>query len=840
MARRIGLNTRWALAAIVVGATLSATAGTASADLKIVVNTQQDVAPDTSDLVASAADAATGKIDPTFAPCLSRPEEGGMDGGGNVPGNIDFATRQAQTTVNGSPIGDKATVDAAGQCSLRMAMHLASILRTNLVNTGKYGVTITFHPDLAGDTVEVEKVEGVDDAAILPPLVDPFMMASVQAAQTKPGAPITIDGCHEIDRNRTAPCVNVRLPQLVRDSPLTVDVDATSIGSGEVPGILVGGPRVTIKGLAFLGGSPAIATLPSYANLGVDTNSGIEVHNSYFGMKTDGTSDNEDAPKVGIRLSGDRATIKNNVFARAGGDDSGRLESGVGVLIAGGKQNRILGNSFGVDKTGAPIADGVGTAIRVTGLTVHYDRVDELIVHAIEAFAGIGMEGSPVPGTTLPILSPQELLGDANDIGGKGAGEGNVIMATRHAAIDIGGRPFNLSGYHEDSEAETDGTGVSGDVPRVRNTEVQGNFVGTDRGRTRRGGNSPENGDPAIVVRNGALNTTIGAKDGDTSKDAAAAGNVISFNGGPGIAVKGGENDVLEAADLDTNIARNVGRDNEGLLIDLGEEDVGNAEKVSGGVREPTIVEATTAQVRGTAAPGATVNVYLVQGSRNGEHRTGHGDVAEHLGKASARADGSWSLAVALVKDQNQKVTATANADDGTSELARNVTVVNAPAPPRNDNPTPPPTNPTPPPPPPTDKKPPTVTVLGKSVDRPSGSPSRTVTLPAPRAIDGQASDESGIARVDVALQLSRSARGSARRKAAKRCSFVDFRRARHVSRACSSPLYAKARGTTKWRLPLNAKVRRLLRRGRTYVLYVRAVDRRGNAVTRSLALRFR
>ena len=71
-------------------------------------------------------------------------------------------------------------------------------------------------------------------------------------------------------------------------------------------------------------------------------------------------------------------------------------------------------------------------------------------------------------------------------------------------------------------------------------------------------------------------------------------------------------------------------------------------------------------------------------------------------------------------------------------------------------------------------------------------------------------------------------------------CQFVNFARARYVRRDCKKPLYAKARGTGAWKLPLNRKVRVLLRRGRQFTLFVRSTDRLGNKATKTILVRFR
>jgi hypothetical protein len=340
-------------------------------------------------------------------------------------------------------------------------------------------------------------------------------------------------------------------------------------------------------------------------------------------------------------------------------------------------------------------------------------------------------------------------------------------------------------------------------------------------------------------VENGAQGTTIGGLDQRSE------GNRIVNGYGAGV-------NVAHDAGTGTVIERNLGFANAGMLIDLdgnglasdGQDGgagngVGNgAGGPNGGVQAPAIIEATPTFVSGTAAPRAKVLVYLVPGSTGGEESHMHGHVETFVAKANARADGSWTVSVpAGVLSIGRKVTATQDAGLGTSELALNtaVTAVKATTQEDKQQQDPAPAPYVPPAPPVDNQTPPSlVSVFGMA---PPAGDGMLLTVPLPQALTGQARGQSGVARVDVALALPI---GRAQRHRSQRCSFLDFTRARYAVRDCTRPLFAKALGTVTWRLPLTRRARKVLRKGRRYVLYVRLADSLGHTATRTVGVRFR
>ena len=232
---------------------------------------------------------------------------------------------------------------------------------------------------------------------------------------------------------------------------------------------------------------------------------------------------------------------------------------------------------------------------------------------------GVGTGSGPTPlGFPGPGINVQ---GNGNIIGGTRPGQGNIIgqmTGGSSAAISV-----NSNG-----------------------NRILGNLIGTDGS-----GVDLDNGNVGIAV------VGEGNRIGGGTR---ASENVISNNASHAIVVVG------DGADNNL-IARNRGRDNGGLFIDLdpfsgtsNNPDTGPNE----GVQEPEVTRATTERARGTALPGATVRVFRTKEQL--------GRIDRFLGQVTANALGRWSLAYAAPIDSGQYVTATQTPDEtrNTSELA--------------------------------------------------------------------------------------------------------------------------------------------------------------------------
>ena len=102
---------------------------------------------------------------------------------------------------------------------------------------------------------------------------------------------------------------------------------------------------------------------------------------------------------------------------------------------------------------------------------------------------------------------------------------------------------------------------------------------------------------------------------------------MIANNGGDGIAMAR----AARRCELGRHIvivSRNHGLGNGGLFVDIGDDGFGNSSGLQGDAAAPVIASATDTRIAGTAAPGATVQVFENGGSP--------GSLDDFLGQAVA------------------------------------------------------------------------------------------------------------------------------------------------------------------------------------------------------------
>lgn len=792
------------------------------------VNTAEDLVPSAADgnpdevaLAACLAD------DDMYLELLGGP---GSTTVGTTAGNVeDNANGQADGAVakvveearktdpqNVPESVDVPDAEVVEKCSLRMAlMASAALSPSSRIGTKPGGnrlvgpVRIEIRELTLGETLTLGPTDesgsgnlAVDAPAPLPPIA---------------GGSVTIDGCAGFPSS-TSPCINL---DLSLEAVLTTQ-------SEDVPALIAAADETTIKGIAFQGTehleyNPAILSPPVVTPNGGKANfipDSLTVQNSWFGLrvKGDGTAEQDEAPDIGIQLSGIGATVggtgpgQRNVFTA----------EEIGVLIAGGQRNQVVGNWFGTDGTGKQKSklETRGAPVRLTGL---------------------GANASEVAGAQGGEDVAYNSLATGNRI------EANVIAGSGGYGIDVGGEPMSA------------GVVGDGEPVGVSQTEIVANRIGLTTA-----GQPGENEDGGIIVRNGSRATTIGAE---------GAGNVISHNGGPGVVVQESEKvevhgtSVLtsgavfeEGAGSPTTVRFNSGQQNTKQLIDLGGDGrIGNdSDGPSGGIQEPVITGTTSTSASGTAAAGSTVDVYLVPASS--VKGNGRGDVESHLATATADGAGQWTAQFPGSTTGERMITATATGAKGTSELAVNSSVpVLVQAQPRRQDP---------PAPPPADVTAPQITqVLGQSVE--DGAVLK-VKKP-PKQISGELADESGIAEVRVALEVvklkkkgkgkkskkakskkakrrakkgkkAKGKKGKGKGKSKNKCKYFHLGKDRFVKRSCQKPPFKPAdieptESGAAWEMPLSKKARKRMKPGR-YLLHVQTVDTAGNTETQSLPLK--
>ncbi len=330
----------------------------------------------------------------------------------------------------------------------------------------------------------------------------------------------------------------------------------------------------------------------------------------------------------GLTIDSGTANTVGGTAAGAGNVISGNDTSGLAIRGSGTSGNVVLGNRIGTDITGtaalgnqgdglslvsessantiggaAPGAGNVisgnnGDGVDITGFASGYTVLGNLIGTDVTGTAPLGNNGHGI------------LIGNGqNTIGGTAAGAGNVISANASNGVEL--------------SAE----GASGNV-------LLGNLIGIDRSGTAALGNATD----GVVLNNAANANTVGGT-------AAGAANVISGNGGNGVAIR---NDDFSSFGVPTHanvIAGNlIGTDRSGSAalgngnggVFLG--DTGTAGNTVGGTAAAAnVVSANFAGVE----IGGRVRDNVVVGNRIGTDATGTAALGNTFGLL---LDGSGDL----------------------------------------------------------------------------------------------------------------------------------------------------------------------------------------------------
>ncbi|MFN8149850.1 MAG: hypothetical protein U0R24_01820 [Solirubrobacterales bacterium] len=324
---------------------------------------------------------------------------------------------------------------------------------------------------------------------------------------------------------------------------------------------------------------------------------------------------------IGSGFSSNDLTISHNSF-----DGSG---TGSGAISVNGDGE--ISDNFVASGTNQPAIQLVSTSgdgYSVTGNVI-----------------GESAGGSALPSGRFGI----SVNGNGNTIGGTGAGDGNVITNLTSTTPAINTIGINVVGDGNEVVGNTIGEGTGG-APGSQLVGIQ------------LGGDADDNviGGTTAASENEIVNTTQG-----TAVVPAAAIRVV--NQSPVVTSTGDQ------------ILRNVGSDNDGLFIDLGEDGAGNvADGPNLGIQAPAITTALAASATGSATPNAVVRIFSKATADTGE-------VQAFVTEATAGADGSWTASYAALPI-GQRLVATATTGAGTSELSAVATVAEPlPPPPAGD-----------------------------------------------------------------------------------------------------------------------------------------------------------
>lgn len=290
-----------------------------------------------------------------------------------------------------------------------------------------------------------------------------------------------------------------------------VDIDGgTQPGTGATPSVAIDGTTLTgsIDGLRINAGGSAVHKLnirkfpddgiEVQANgvfldsntIGTDWGGVVALGNAGNGIRIQAGSNNRIESNVvsanglnGIAIAGDTADsnqlINNTVGARFGGGSAiGNL--GNGILVTDGDSNRLSGNLISGNKQSGVVLTGTAVTNTLTG-----NKIGTTIT---------GNVAMPNAGDGLFVQSPR------NKIGGNLPSLRNLISGNSKTGITLSG------------------VGASNNV-------IEGNFVGTNA-----------NGTAAVPNVSDGIRVINAARNRIGSTTDAAAGNVISGNGGSGLA----------------------------------------------------------------------------------------------------------------------------------------------------------------------------------------------------------------------------------------------------------------------------------------------------------------
>ena len=388
----------------------------------------------------------------------------------------------------------------------------------------------------------------------------------------------------------------------------------------------------------------------------------------FFGDTTSGNRVGGSAPGQGnviagnttnVAVSGDSSRVEGNVIGiNQGGVASGGVigvsvsDTADGTIIGGtsdGARNVLSGNSAGIQTN--------GPHTRVLG-----------------NYIGLAADGLALASNTTSGVIVQTGADDS-EIGGPGAGEGNLISGNNAAGVVIRNSPSGVL--------------------------VRGNGIGINKNGEARG-----NGTAGVRIFDAAGNTIGGPNPADA--------NTIAFNGTPGVDIdRNDPTDPNFEEPVGNQVLRNSIHDNGGLGIDLsigqvfgrtandpGDGDTGPNNLQNFPVLASAVDGGGSTAVSGTlnSTPGAAYTL------RFWSNPTGDNEAETYLGEqaittdAAGNAPFTFTAAPAIALGRNVTATAT-DAAGNTSEISDPVAVLPPPATPGSGTgSTPPPTGSTPPP----------------------------------------------------------------------------------------------------------------------------------------------
>ncbi|MCO6499564.1 MAG: hypothetical protein J5I47_04190, partial [Vicingus serpentipes] len=404
----------------------------------------------------------------------------------------------------------------------------------------------------------------------------------------------------------------------------------------------------------------------------------------------------------GIRINGTSVSIQNLGGTTLGEGNLVSGNTGTGILIAGTGLvgSGIYGNYIGVDITGTACLGNGGDGLNISGTGADNNNIGgntAAHMNIVSCNSGIGInlsgtstDGNVIEGNHIGVdITGTVDFGNGShgvahtgtsggiQIGGNGAGEGNIISGNGGNGIQTGGGT-SASAVIEGNIIGLDisgtiaigndlngvyfggGTGptlvVGGNLASSRNIisangghgidlrgatsvdyTIRNNYIGTDISGTLNRGN----------VQNGIYSNADNVQIGSTT---AGRGNIIAYNGLEGIRVHQEDQNDIHLNSIFCN--NQLGGSGKGIVHTSG----GNNNIAAPVINGATV---TTSFVEGTAPSGARVEIFTNTTCCEGKN---------YVASVTANGAGNWSYSGSLV---GTTVSATAHlAGDGTSEFS--------------------------------------------------------------------------------------------------------------------------------------------------------------------------
>jgi hypothetical protein len=364
-----------------------------------------------------------------------------------------------------------------------------------------------------------------------------------------------------------------------------------------------------------------------------ETNGGIII-----GGTAPGAGNLVSGNRGGLVLAGTSFTVVGN---RVGTNAAGTAAIPNGAGIAAGGADTTIGGTTAAARN-LISGNGTGIALQGSGIVVEGNRIGTNAAGTTAIANDVGVDIGTCCNST-----------NDNRIGGSAAGAGNVISGNR-----IGLRIAPGSG----NPSQTGSDNV-----------IQGNRIGTRADGT----TALPNTEGAVLIQPQTGASALGNRVGGLVP---GAGNIIAFNGGPGVEIGG------DAATAQTSVRANSIHDNDGLGIDLEPgglrgvtpNDDDDPDTGPNGLQNFPGISSATSGAGGTTVAGTlestpSQSFVLDFYASDAKDPTGSGEGAVYLGDASVTTDGGggalFGMTFPSVKGNFVTATATSGAGD-TSEFS--------------------------------------------------------------------------------------------------------------------------------------------------------------------------